>query len=304
MKKLVGIVLLCLIATALFAVPPMPGTKHGGCIHLPGTQAPFKSPSKHNADSSLQKISPLYPAVGGNRDILVILVNFKNETPFSLSAEYYEKLLGREGEPAESMSMRKYYQDMSSGKLNLTFTVLGPYTLDYGKAHYGTNEIKSDGMNLDTLTGDIAWEAVYKAITNNPSVFSAENLSKWDYDGNGEIDTFFVIHAGIGEEEGIDSKDIYSLRWFIYSAYLNERATYPYLKYGGKYFNSYTIQPEHLYASNEGALGTFCHEYGHTLGLVDLYDTTSETAGAGDWSLMSSGSWGSGKAADPVPLLA
>ena len=304
MRKIACIIILCLLAASLFAVPPKPGTKHGGCIHLPGTQAPFRSPSKQASDSSLQKISPLSPAVGGDRDILVILVNFKNETPFSLSAEYYEKLLGREGEPAESMSMRKYYQDMSGGKLNLTFTVLGPYTLDYGKAHYGTNEIKSDGMDMDTLTGDIAWEAVDKAITNNPTVFSAENLSKWDYDGNGEIDTFFVIHAGIGEEEGIDSKDIYSLRWFIFAAYINGRATHPYLKYGGKYFNSYTIQPEHLYSSNEGALGTFCHEYGHTLGLADLYDTTSETAGAGDWSLMGGGSWGSGKAADSVPLLA
>ena len=304
MKKLVGIVILFLITAALYAIPPMPGTKHGGCIHLPGTQAPFRSPSKQASDSSLQKISPLSTVVSGDRNLLVILVNFKNETPFSLSAEYYEKLLGREGEPAESMSMRKYYQDMSGGKLNLTFTVLGPYTLDYGKAHYGTNEIKSDGMDMDTLTGDIAWEAVDKAITNNPTVFSAENLSKWDYDGNGEIDTFFVIHAGIGEEEGIDSKDIYSLRWFIFAAYINGRATHPYLQYGGKYFNSYTIQPEHLYASNEGALGTFCHEYGHTLGLADLYDTTSETAGAGDWSLMGGGSWGSGKAADPVPLLA
>ena len=304
MRKIACIIILCLLAASLFAVPPKPGTKHGGCIHLPGTQAPFRSPSRHNSDSSLQKISPLSPSVGGDRDILVILVNFKNETPFSLSADYYEKLLGREGEPAESMSMRKYYQDMSGGKLNLTFTVIGPYTLDYGKAHYGTNEIKSDGMDMDTLTGDIAWEAVDKAITNNPTVFSAENLSKWDYDGNGEIDTFFVIHAGIGEEEGIDSKDIYSLRWFIFAAYINGRATHPYLQYGGKYFNSYTIQPEHLYASNEGALGTFCHEYGHTLGLADLYDTTSETAGAGDWSLMGGGSWGSGKAADPVPLLA
>ncbi|MBR5916010.1 MAG: M6 family metalloprotease domain-containing protein [Spirochaetia bacterium] len=307
MKKLVGIVLLCLIAAVLYAVPPKPGTKHGGCIHLPGTQAPFRSPSKQASDSSLQKISPLSPAVGGDRNILVILVEFSDKQFSLLGAgatdedyrNYYLDLLQN-----NTYSMRKYYQDMSDGKLNLTFTVIGPYTLDHDKAHYGTNEIKSDNMDLDTLTGDIAWEAVDKAITNNPSVFSVENLSKWDYDGNGEIDTFFVIHAGIGEEEGINLKDIYSLRWFIYSAYINGRATHPYLKYGGKYFNAYTIQPECLYASNEGALGTFCHEYGHSLGLVDLYDTTSETAGAGDWSLMGGGSWGSGKALDPVPLLA
>ena len=61
------------------------------------------------------------------------------------------------------------------------------------------------------MTGDIAWEAVDKAITNDPLTFSAENLSKWDYDNDNQIDTFFVIHAGLGEEEGFDPNDIYSV---------------------------------------------------------------------------------------------
>ncbi len=46
----------------------------------------------------------------------------------------------------------------------------------------------------------------------------------------------------------------------------------------------YTIQPEN------GGVGVFAHEYGHDLGLPDLYDYYGEN-GTGFWTLMSSGSW-------------
>ncbi|MBR4437383.1 MAG: hypothetical protein IKS89_06675, partial [Spirochaetales bacterium] len=79
MRKLVGIVLLCLITAALYAVPPRPGTKQGGCLHHSMNIAPFRSPSKQAFDSSLQKISPLSPAVGGDRNLLVIMVEFTDK---------------------------------------------------------------------------------------------------------------------------------------------------------------------------------------------------------------------------------
>ena len=49
--------------------------------------------------------------------------------------------------------------------------------------------------------------------------------------------------------------------------------------------SNYIVQPE------DSGVGVFAHEYGHDLGLPDLYDTS----GAGDsdvdfWDLMSSGS--------------
>ena len=55
----------------------------------------------------------------------------------------------------------------------------------------------------------------------------------------------------------------------------------------GVWVGDYTIQPEN------GGLGVFAHEYGHDLGLPDLYDTSGNTGGAenstGFWTLMSSG---------------
>ena len=55
----------------------------------------------------------------------------------------------------------------------------------------------------------------------------------------------------------------------------------------GVWVGDYTVQPEN------GGLGVFAHEFGHDLGLPDLYDTSGNTGGAENstafWTLMSSG---------------
>jgi len=51
-------------------------------------------------------------------------------------------------------------------------------------------------------------------------------------------------------------------------------------------------------------LGVYVHEYGHALGLPDLYDLDGSSNGLGDWDVMSSGSWlGKNKLGDSPPLM-
>ena len=52
-----------------------------------------------------------------------------------------------------------------------------------------------------------------------------------------------------------------------------------------KKISNYIVQPE------DSGVGVFAHEYGHDLGLPDLYDTSGPASSAVDfWDLMSSGS--------------
>ena len=37
--------------------------------------------------------------------------------------------------------------------------------------------------------------------------------------------------------------------------------------------------------------GGLCHEFGHTLGFLDLYDTSGESMGMGGWAIMGTGNW-------------
>jgi immune inhibitor A len=150
-----------------------------------------------------------------------------------------------------------------------------------------------------------------------------DEWDRYDYNGNGNfdepdgyIDHFQIVHAGGDEaagdpQQGTDA--IWSHRW--YAQLIPIGSTGPTVNgtvvpFGG--FNAgsggtssgvaipnnptgvwvgdYTIQPEN------GGLGVFAHEFGHDLGLPDLYDTSGNTCGStcenstGFWTLMSSGS--------------
>jgi len=113
---------------------------------------------------------------------------------------------------------------------------------------------------------------------------------RYDYDGDGDfdepdgyIDTFQSVHAGLGEEEGGAATTIWSHSW--YAHYELQGITGPsFNPLGGIqigdssiWVGKYTIQPE------DGGVGVFAHEYGHDLGLPDLYDYYGEN-GTGFWT--------------------
>jgi immune inhibitor A len=109
-----------------------------------------------------------------------------------------------------------------------------------------------------------------------------DNLTRFDTDGDGFVDGIFLIHAGGGAEaEPNPTKRrnmIWSHKWTLPTPFTNS---------GVRVF-AYSTEPE------DGHVGVFCHEFGHVLGLPDLYDTTYRSEGVGNWCLMGGGSWGGG----------
>ncbi|NMM22655.1 MAG: M6 family metalloprotease domain-containing protein, partial [Phycicoccus sp.] len=128
-----------------------------------------------------------------------------------------------------------------------------------------------------------------------------DKVDRYDYNNNGNfnepdgyIDHFQAIHAGEGEEAGggaQGSDAIWSHRWYVnsnsygYSGPSGNLAGGTQIGKTGMWIGDYTTEPEN------GGLGVFTHEFGHDLGLPDLYDTAGGDNGTGFWTLMSGGSW-------------
>jgi immune inhibitor A len=214
---------------------------------------------------------------------------------------HYADLMFGQGE-----SFRDFYLKQSNGRFLAKGQVSDWVTVPYNEASYGSNAI-SDSQGAwpfieDTAT---AWYAAQRK-TKTPDEIKAylsqfDKVDRYDYNGNGifnepdgYIDHFQAIHAGEGEEAGGGAQGtdaIWSHRWFVNSNQAGKSGPAGNLAGGaqigttGMWIGDYTTEPEN------GGLGVFTHEFGHDLGLPDLYDTAGGDNGTGFWTLMSGGSW-------------
>ncbi len=204
----------------------------------------------------------------GNVRLLAICIEYP-DLPHTFSTERMSQMLneGIDGKP----SFRDYFLENSYGQLDIQVDVAGWYTAENNFAYYGEENGKSRAREL---VGDALLKADEQV-----------DYSQYDNDENGAVDGIIIIHSGPGAEEGGRQEYIWSHRW-----------TVPFASYDNTFIFDYTIQPETRSARYGGdvGIGIFCHEFGHLLGLPDLYDTNSENGsshGIGEWGLMGSGSW-------------
>ena len=223
------------------------------------------------------------------------------------SRDYYMDMLFNDAPGANSM--RNFYIEQSSNR----YTVHGDVTdwvLVSGPAASYDDDFNSPlGGNQvwyfldETIDG---WYNAQIAAGKTPAEINAylsgfDVWDRYDYDGDGNfdepdgyIDTAQFVHAGVGNESCSPTCDdwaIWSHSWYAFSSGIGSYGP-DFNKYGGVqignsdyWVGKYTIQPEN------GGVGVFTHEYGHDLGLPDLYDTSGGENGTGFWTLMSSGSW-------------
>lgn len=237
------------------------------------------------------------------------------------SQSYFTNMLFSEKPGA--VSMRNYYIEQSSNRYTVNGTVENWVDVPFNAAYYGSNYcggIVCARTWLFVRDSVNAWYNAQLAAGKTAADIDAylaqfDVWDRYDYDGDGNfnepdgyVDHFQSVHAGEGEETGGGAQGtdaIWSHRWYAF--YNNIGFTGPaFNKLGGiqvgasnLWIGDYTVEPEN------GGVGVFAHEFGHDLGLPDLYDTSGNTGGAenstGFWTLYSSGSYGaSGKPADGI----
>ena len=246
---------------------------------------PFYNPQKRRMNNLSR---PIVPArVAGRKSISigkkrfpVFLVEF-SDLKFTVEnpVEAFSKMLNERGysENGGTGSVYDYYYENSCGQFDPVYDVIGPVTLSKGFAEYGGNN--DDGSDKDARGAFV--EACSLALAQNLIDFS-----QYDNDGDGYIDNLFFYFAGHNEAEG-GSKD----------------AIWPHQSYLGNFSangvraGSYACTSEYRGSSGTtmAGIGTFCHEFGHALGLPDFYDTDYEKNGTADavyaFSLMCNGNY-------------
>ncbi len=206
-----------------------------------------------------------FPTTGTQRS-LVILVQFSDVKFTSIDDpyEYYYNMLNQEGFThvnGAHGSARDFYHDCSNGQFDPQFDVVGPVTLSKPLNYYG-----GDATNmLDTMA--------YRMVIEACELVDADvDFSQYDLNGDGIVDNIYFFYAGFGQADSGQANTIWphsgklGLDWHQEmpmhdGAYINRYATSNEIRYGtGPLFKPVGI-------------GTFVHEFGHVLGLVDHYDT-------------------------------
>lgn len=207
----------------------------------------------------------------GDVKILCFIAEFPDK-PFSVSNPYqhFSNMLNKSGYSFNGAigSVRDYYIDNSGSQYRPEFDVYGPVTLSHELAYYDNRVPEAILEAYSKLAGDI-------------------DLNKYDNDHDGYLDMVLFYYAGYNEAENGPAETIWP-----------HQSTGNFGMMGDKHFFRYFCTSE--LSGNEGStpasIGTTCHEFAHSLGLPDFYDTDYATGGqnlftTGHFDLMSSGNY-------------
>lgn len=237
-----------------------------------------------------------YPTIGKGMRSLVVLVEFA-DTPFTVDnpKQYFSRQLNERGfsDYGASGSALDYYIDASNGLYEPQFDVYGPVKVSENASYF-------NGM------GDASMELLIRESLTKLHDSGEVDFSNYDLDNDGVIDTVFFYYAGYGSADS-DTETIWPHQ-FDYR-YLSSFVASNSLRLDGKIMGPYACANE-LKGINpttgkqpwkDGSepwvdgIGAFVHEYGHVLGLPDLYDVAYspdvEVDTPGHWDVMDAGSY-------------
>jgi M6 family metalloprotease-like protein len=170
-------------------------------------------------------------------------------------------------------SAREYFRTVSTGKLDYSNDVVGPFRLSQNRSHYISNLLVKEALDL--------------------AVASGVNLANYDSRHEGILDALNIMYAGQTQYEG---------ELWPHNSTLN-------LRYGAISTNLYLLTSAGRSVADL-SIGTFCHENGHLLcRFPDMYDYGAinregdgvQSAGIGSYCLMGSGNHlNSGRTPSPV----
>lgn len=216
----------------------------------------------------------------GTKKGLIILVQF-TDSKFKSGHDLalYERIANDENYSGNNFrgSIKDYFKAQSHGLFELDFDVAGICQLQHPYAYYGKNNSQEE----DVKPGEMVAEACLWAHEQG------FDFSKYDWNGDGEVDQVFVLYAGHGEASYKDANTVWPHMFYLSASDYGKP-----LSLDGVTVDTYACSSELNGDGNLDGIGTFCHEFSHCMGFPDLYDTSyAGWFGMGDFDLMCSGSY-------------
>ena len=186
-------------------------------------------------------------------------------------------------------SMSEYYEEISHGNFTVDGTAGGWY-----QSTYSMSEAKANTKQYVAEIAALADPDFDYAQYDNDGPDNIPNSG----DDDGYVDGIAVVYSGCGAEWGPGNDNLWPHMSSLGSSY--EYTTQDASANGGYIIvSSYFVSPElagggDCYTDIIRPMGVYAHEFGHILGLPDLYDrddSNGDSEGIGNWCLMAGGSW-------------
>ena len=211
-------------------------------------------------------------------------------------------LTGPDGKPGFDISgftMKAMYEEMSKGAYTVTGAATPWVVVPHSEGWYGASVCTGGVAPIPQAMnghpdnpggpGTLAIDAVNALAAADPNFpwadYDLEDQGDVDGDDNvlepdGVVDHLVLVHSGEDKSGGGGAQGVYAI--WAHSSAVTGGYTVPGTDFA---IANYIVQPE------DSGVGVFAHEYGHDLGLPDLYDTSGNADSDVDfWDLMSSGS--------------
>lgn len=224
-----------------------------------------------------------YPLTGQPKS-LVLLVGFKDKA-FTEDLASFDQLLNESGYSYNGAngSCRDYFIAASDSVFQPQFDVYGPFTLSGNMADYGAQEGNSHDKNPFQMIIDACLVAAENGV----------DFSEYDLDNDNVLDNVFVYYAGHNQAEGGGENTIWPHK---------SNVSWRGIRVDGKLLATYACTSEYSGSAGKkrASIGTFCHEFGHVLGLPDSYDTDYKYYTVSNWDIMCSGNYNNGGNTPPT----
>ncbi|HYQ95526.1 MAG TPA: M6 family metalloprotease domain-containing protein [Candidatus Eisenbacteria bacterium] len=256
-------------------MPPVPG-KHGAAGPKEGFSTARLRPDFAKLPGQGQRITVETQAT---YNVLALRVAF-SDTPIESSATYYNRLL---------LFMNQYWNQVSGGQVTLQPTLWDSvFTLPHPLSYYGDDARFQERVVF--MVRDLV------ALADSTIDFRP-------------YQSIVIFHAGQGQEADV-ADNSHEQIWSSFITQEDFKAILPDSTGAVGIKTNDAITPGNFYRVAEavelpesesqdgyvfGMTGVCCHEFGHQLGLPDLYDTTPDvngySQGLGAWDIMATGVW-------------